>query len=91
MNIGGITDFISIESMEKTIGKVLEVEEIGHSISGTRKFIFYKDKEGNGWYRTQIKTPSGWKDEEEAIFGNRKKGRYPYKRGAPAGSDRSDM
>lgn len=91
MNNGGITDFHSIESMEKTIGKILEVEEIGRQSIGNRMYVFYKDTEGNGWYKTQIKTPSGWRSEEEAIFGNRKKGRRPYKRGVPAGSDHSDM
>ena len=77
MKIGGITDFNSIESMEETIGKNLEVEEIGYEIVGDRKYIYYSDTEKNGWYRTQIRTPSGWKNEEAALFATKKKSRRP--------------
>lgn len=73
MKIGGIADFNSIESMEATIGKNLEVEEIGYEIVGDRKYIYYSDTENNGWYRTQIRTPSGWKNEEDALFRRKKK------------------
>lgn len=68
-------EYWSIESMEKTIGKVLDVEKVYETVVGRRKYIYFKDTEGNGWYKTQLRTAQGWEDEEKALFGNKKRKR----------------
>lgn len=69
-----ITEYRSIESMQEILGKTVDVEPVWQTTIGKRKYLYFRDKEGNGWYKTQIRTPNGWEDEEQAIFG-RKKGR----------------
>lgn len=68
-------EFRSIESMIAITGEDRETELIETRIIGNRRYLLYTDKHGDGWYRTQILTAKGWKDEEEAIFGKKRRGR----------------
>ena len=68
-------EFRSIESMDAYEDAGKDLKKIGTRICGDRQYILYTDEKGNGWYRTLIRTPEGWKEEEIAIFGRRiKKG-----------------
>lgn len=61
-------EYRSIENMEVIIGEEREVEYVGTRTEGKRRYLLYQDREGLGWYRTQLLTKDGWKEEEDAIF-----------------------
>lgn len=68
-----IPDSRSIESMAAFGAENREVELIGECIKGDRKYVFYKDTEGDCWYRTLLLREGKWLPEELALFGPPKK------------------
>lgn len=68
-------DAVSIESFS---GDLSDLEEVAQMMSGGRAdrvYIFYRDKNGGVWYRTEFVTDSGRLSEYEYIFGKPEKRR----------------
>ena len=70
-----IPDSRSIESMAAFGAENREVELIGECIKGDRKYVFYKDTEGDCWYQTRLLREGEWMPEGPALFGIREKGK----------------
>lgn len=69
------TNAASVESYD---GDVSDLEEVGRRQSQTqveKEFIFYRDKNGNYWYRVEFLTDTGRLSEYERIFGRKQKKR----------------
>lgn len=64
-------EYRSMENMEMITGERRDVEHVGTRTQGRRRYQLYVDHEGMGWYKTQILTKDGWKEEEEAVFGRK--------------------
>ena len=52
-----------------------QVEKIGAVECGQKQFVFYKDENGEYWYKTMFKQAEEWVSEFEHIFGKTRKGR----------------
>jgi len=69
----------SIESFE---GDWSDLEEIGRKksiVQPDKDYLFFRDKAGNFWYRTEYQTDKGRMSEYEYIFGKKEK-RKPRKK-----------
>lgn len=73
-----LTDATSIESIPDDYPfnrwDMLPVtdEEYVNKITGTRyRYCYYRDPDGRVWYETKVHGPSGWRTQEEAIFGRK--------------------
>lgn len=64
-------EYRPIGCMEAVAGEEREVEYVGTRTEGRRRYLLYQDREGLGWYETQLLTENGWEDEETAIFGRK--------------------
>lgn len=62
----------SIESREGHGADDRDIKYIGHIQNESRIYLFYKDTNGDYWYRVKIQTPEGIFD-EQAIFGKGKR------------------
>lgn len=65
-------------SIESYTGESSDLTEVGRQQSQAqigKEYIFYRDKSGNIWYRTEYRTPDGNISEYEYIFGHKPKKR----------------
>lgn len=67
----------SMENMGHSVGGL---EKLGECKRGNRIYLFWKDAEGNYWYRVRIETAEGILSERDWIFGGGKQRRRMGKR-----------
>ena len=70
------------QSIESFDGDMADLEEVGRKQSAVqpdKDYIFFWDKTGNYWYRTEYQTDRGRMTEYEYIFGKKEKRRHKKK------------
>lgn len=68
-------DAVSIESFSGDLSDLEEVAQVMSGVGADRAYVFYRDKEGRVWYRTEFITDNGRQTEYEHIFGKPEKRR----------------
>lgn len=69
---------VTIENREAYGAEHREIKYIGTIQKKDRLYKYYKDDEGDYWYRTLIQTPHGPISMYEHIFGRKEKVRYRF-------------
>lgn len=66
-------EFWSLENAATHNANIIDLKKIGEEDVGNRRYIFFQDQEGRGWYKTIIKKDGEWMTEKQAVIGQKRK------------------